>query len=105
MRDNYKEIVAGVEESILINESLIMVENLLADMHSKNINRLGYSDEAFKAITTIFVTALNERMTELQEDEGMSASDRIAMSSSLGREIRKLTKTYTGIDTKKLLRH
>ena len=58
-----------------------------------------YTDEEVFAITYIFATAVMDRMYDLQQREKISLSDSGLMAEAAGNDIRKLIKTYTGLDT------
>lgn len=62
----------------------------------------GFSDESFRAIIKLFMSALMDKMWDLQEWDGMDIEDRGAMAEKCGRDVRAFVKTYTGIDTHNL---
>lgn len=62
-----------------------------------------YSDSDFRSAIIIFHTALMDKMWDLQESEKMSNEDRENMAQRCGEELRKLVKTYAGIDTHELV--
>lgn len=64
----------------------------------------GFSDKAFFDITGIFMSAIIDRVWTLQESEGIKFSNREEMVTKCGHELRKLIKTYTGVDTVELAR-
>lgn len=61
-----------------------------------------YSDTALRSSVFIFSNALMNRMYELQTQEGMTEEDCCKMAQVAGEEIRKLVKTFTGVDTHEL---
>jgi hypothetical protein len=61
--------------------------------------RTEYSKEGFRASIKIFMSAMVDKMWELQVDESIDFEDRIKMAVKLGEDIRKMVKTYTDIDT------
>lgn len=88
-----------------------MIGKELSDIFSKVANTLwrfevdlgmkpGYTEEGFKGGIKIFMSVLMDKIFELQEDEDLSIEDRMNMATKAGEDIRKLVKTYTGLDTK-----
>lgn len=61
-----------------------------------------YTDEGFRAAVKIFMSALLDKMFNLQTTENLDISDRAAMAESLGKEVRRMVKTYCDIDTHEL---
>jgi hypothetical protein len=61
-----------------------------------------YSIEGFRAATKIFMSALMDKMYDLQEKENIPVESRLEMANKAGEDLRKLINTYTGIDTYKL---
>lgn len=61
-----------------------------------------YSNESFRAIIKLFMSAMMDRIWDLQEGEEMDIEDRVAMVERCGQELRKLVKVYTGIDSQEL---
>jgi len=59
----------------------------------------GYTMDGFRAIVKIFMSAMMDKMYELQVKEDLDLEDKKAMAESCGDELRKLVHTYTGIDT------
>lgn len=74
---------------------LAEIENTLWEFEGKP----NYQAKALPAACKIFISVLMDRMWELQAAENMPDAQRCEMAESLGNEIRKLVKTYTGIDT------
>ena len=64
-----------------------------------NENKPNYSNRDFMNATIIFQTALMDKMYDNQDYDKMDIEDRIKMSESCGKELRKLIHTYTGLDT------
>lgn len=58
-----------------------------------------YTEDAFKASTKIFMSALMDKLWNLQQTENMEVQDRLNMAQKAGEDLRKLIKTYTNIDT------
>ena len=61
-----------------------------------------YTTEGFRASIKIFMSALLDKMWELQSDEHMDIDTRMKMAEKAGHEIRKIVKIYTDIDTHQL---
>lgn len=61
-----------------------------------------YSNDAFRAITKIFMSAMLDKMWLLQQEEGVNFKTRCEMATKCGEDLRKFVNTYTGIDTHKL---
>jgi hypothetical protein len=59
----------------------------------------GYTMDGFRAIVKIFMSAMMDKMYELQVKEDLDLEDKKAMAESCGEDLRKLVHTYTGIDT------
>ena len=58
-----------------------------------------YTQNGFRAAVKIFMSALMDKMWDVQEKEKLDMTDRANMATKSGEEIRKLIKTYTDIDT------
>jgi hypothetical protein len=61
-----------------------------------------YTEEGFRAATKIFLSAIMDKMYDVQRCDGMSLDDMAKMATSCGQELSKFVHTYTGINTKKL---
>lgn len=61
-----------------------------------------YTKGGFRAAVKIFISAIMDKIWELQEDEKISMDDRERMVQKCGEDLQKLIKTYTDIDTKDL---
>jgi len=61
-----------------------------------------YTDDGFRAATKIFMSAIIDKMYNIQSSDGMSIDDMEKMAISCGQELSKFVHTYTGINTKKL---
>lgn len=88
-------LVEAIEDIILDLESVIIEYNGTED----SITPPKFSDGALRAATCIFTAVLMDKMWDLQEDEDLEIEDRLNMASKAGQEIRRLIKTYTGIDS------
>lgn len=58
-----------------------------------------YTPEGFRGAVKIFMSAMMDKIWELQQDESIDFDDRVAMVEKCGSDIRALVKTYTNIDT------
>ena len=58
-----------------------------------------FSTDSFRAATKIFMTLLMDKMWEVQEYDKLSKEDRCNMAQRAGEDLRKLIKSYTGIDS------
>ena len=75
------------------------IEHALWEWELHKGDKPEYSTEGFRAAVKIFISALMDRIWELQELEEISIEDRILMVEKAGRDVRALVKTYTNIDT------
>ena len=81
---------------------LLELEMCILEHDAFNQKAPNYSNESFRAITKIFMSALMDKLWTLQENESIDMNDRMKMATAAGTELRKLIKTFTGIDTIKL---
>ena len=58
--------------------------------------------DGFRSATKIFMSVLMDKIWELQSDEKIDMKDRMDMVEQCGKDVRKLIKTYTNIDTHEL---
>ena len=82
-----------------ISPILAEIEATLWEFEAAVGTKPGYSDEGFRASIKIFMSAMLDKMYELQSDESLCIDDRSKMAESLGNSVRSLVKTYTNIDT------
>lgn len=75
------------------------VEKTLWEFEAESGMKPGFTSEGFRAATKIFTSALMDKIFELQEKESISIEDRMKMAFKAGDDVRKLIKTYTGIET------
>lgn len=75
------------------------IEEFIFEHETTNGSKIDYDIETFRAATKIFMSILMTKAWELQEEEEMDFEDRINMVTKTGQDLRKLVKTYTGIDT------
>ena len=86
-----------------LHPSLLQIEDTIwsFEMFAENIPPQ-YTNEGFRAIMRLFMSAMMDKIWALQEAEGMEMEDRAAMVEKCGQEVRALVKTFTNIDTQKL---
>lgn len=77
----------------------IIANDLLKQLDSTENCKPNYSNRDFFNILLIFQNAIGDKMFDLQNRENMELSDRENMAIKCGEELRKLIKTYTGLDT------
>jgi hypothetical protein len=63
-----------------------------------------YSDNAMLNATLIFQSVFMDKLFDNQDYDGMPMEDRMKMAQSAGEELRKLIHTYTGLDTRELVK-
>ena len=63
---------------------------------------IDYKDSSLEDATLIFAHVLFNKIWKLQENEDMWKEDRELMVNQAGKDIRKLIKTYTGVDMHKI---
>ena len=83
----------------VLNRPLCEIEKLLIANNSEKPN---YSNESFRAITSLFMSALLDKIVDFQEKESLKEKDIENMSFKAGNEVKKIIKVYTDIDTKDL---
>lgn len=83
----------------LLTPTLLNIEDTLLDFEARNLGRPGYSSEGFRAAIKIAMSAILDKMWELQEKENIDFHTRCEMATKCGEEIRRLVKTFTNIDT------
>jgi hypothetical protein len=76
----------------------LIANGLLAQSEHKP----NYSKRDFMNATIIFQTALMDKMYSMQGSDKMPFQERIKMAESCGAELRKIIRTYTGLDTHKV---
>jgi hypothetical protein len=80
---------------------LVEIEQKLWEFEFHTPNKPEYSEQAFRAACKIFMSALLDKMWNLQENEDLEIEDRLLMAEKAGQAMRSLVKTYTDIDTHK----
>lgn len=88
-----------VKIGIAISPLLERIENTLWLHEANQGDPPGYTMDGFRAIIKIFMSAMMDKMWELQVEEDLDLEDKKAMAESCGEDLRKLVHTYTGIDT------
>ena len=78
---------------------LTEIEDAVWEHDLAKIGKANYPNEAFRASIKIFMSILMDKMWELQCNENMSIEDKSNMAQKAGEDLRKMVKTYTGIDT------
>ena len=85
-----------------ISPILEEIEDTLWEFEAAQIGPPQYPINGFRAAIKIFVSALLDKIWELQQNENLELKDRLNMVNKVGEEIRKLVKTYTDIDCREL---
>lgn len=84
-----------------ISPILTEVEQTLWFYESKIGDKPCYTEDGFRAACKIFISAVMDKMWELQERDELDIETRTEMSASCGEEFKRLIKVYTDIDTGK----
>lgn len=84
-----------------ISPILTEVEETLWFYESKIGDKPCYTEDGFRAACKIFISAVMDKMWELQERDDLDIETRQEMSASCGEEFKRLIKVYTDIDTGK----
>jgi len=79
---------------------LVNVENTLLEFEAYKGIKPNFDKAALRAATKIFSSVIMDKIWELQESENMDMIDRENMAFSCGNDIRKLIKTYLGIESR-----
>jgi hypothetical protein len=88
----------GEKISPILNE----IEDALWDHEVLCGEQPYYTNDGFRAAVKIFMSAMMDKMYELQKSEDIELEDKAAMAESLGNQVRILVKTYCNIDTHEL---
>ena len=75
------------------------IENAIIDFDFHVNSKPEYTQNAMRAATKIFMSVLMDKMYELQNFDNMLLEDRKNMAERAGNDLRKLIKSYTGLDT------
>jgi len=78
------------------------IEKTLWEWEVDNTTKPDYTTDGFRACTKIFMSALMDKIWELQESENINFDNRIEMVKKAGNDVRNLIKIYTDIDCHKL---
>lgn len=82
-----------------IHPILNEIEETLLEFEANTGSKPNYPPESLRSAAKIFMSVLMDKIWELQEDEKISMEDRCNMAEQCGKDVRKLIKTYTGIDS------
>jgi len=78
----------------------VEIEDLILEFEVNTDHPPQYTDEAFMAITKIFMSGIMDKMWALQQAENIDFESRVSMAEQVGTQLHQLIKTYTGIDTR-----
>ncbi len=78
---------------------LVEIEDTLWEFEAGRGIKPEFSSDGFRAATKIFMSALMDKIWELQVSEKLDIEDRMKMVEKCGADVRALVKTYTNIDT------
>lgn len=82
-----------------ISKVLVDIEDTLWEFEDYSGDKPNYTLDGFRAATKIFMSAIMDKMWELQDGEDIDMNDRENMAEKAGEDIRAFIKTYTNIDT------
>ena len=82
-----------------INPILCKIEDTLWEFEANRAMKPNFPKESLRAASKIFMAVLMDKIFELQTEEKISMEDRMKMAEQAGKDIRKLIKTYTDIDS------
>jgi len=88
-----------------ISPILEEIELTLWEFEASIGDKPNYSEGGFRAAIKIFMSAMMDKIWELQSDENMSMEDRVNMVQKCGEDVRKIVKTYSNIDTHDLYKN
>ena len=81
---------------------LVEIEQTLWEFESELKIKPEYTQEGFRAAVKIFMSAMMDKIYDLQENENIDFKTRCKMAQKCGEDLKDLVKTYTNIDTKEL---
>lgn len=81
------------------------IENTIWEFEANVSTQPNYTPDGFRAATKIFMSALMDKMWDMQKGGILSIDARGDMAFKAGEELHKLIKTYTDIDTYKFYKH
>jgi len=94
------KIEAGQKIGEFLESSLVSIEDALYTFEWLFPETPpGFTEDAFRAIVKVFMSAMLDKMWALQEAEDMDVEDRLAMVNKCGQDLKAFVKTYTAIDT------
>ncbi|HEY9342152.1 MAG TPA: hypothetical protein VIQ23_11255 [Hanamia sp.] len=82
-----------------ISPILSEIESTLWEFESRSGFKPEYTIEGFRAATKIFMSAMMDKIWELQSKEEIDMNTRGEMAKKCGEDIRRIVKVYTDIDT------
>ena len=82
-----------------IHPILKEIEDTLWEFEANLGLKPNYPDESLPAATKIFMSVMMDKIFDLQTKENMDMKDRGNMAQACGEDIRKIIKTYTGVDS------
>ena len=77
---------------------LVEIEDTLWEFEANAGTKPEYTIEGFRAATKIFMSALMDKIWEVQQFDKMDIQDRMNMAEKAGKDVRTFIKTYTNID-------
>lgn len=92
----------GMQIGRAISPILYEIECAIWEYEAADGGKPQYGDVGFRAAIKIFMSALMDKMWEVQEYDKMCIEDRIKMAESAGNEVSVIVKKYTGIDSRSL---
>lgn len=78
---------------------LVEIENTLWEFEAHVGKKPEFTFEGFRAASKIFMSAMMDKIWELQTGENFAMEDRLKMVQKCGEDVRKLIKTYTDLDS------
>ena len=85
-----------------ISPILDEIEKTLWEFEANRGAKPNYTDKGFRAGVKIFMSVIMDKIWELQNKENIPMEDRLKMVDKCGKDVRRLVKTYTNIDTHKI---
>jgi len=85
-----------------ISPILEYLENYLWEYEATVGEKPEYTEGGFRGAVKVFMSAIMDKMFDIQTKEGMTIEDMEAMVTACGNDLKKFIHTYTGIDTKEL---
>ena len=88
-----------------ISPILEEIEGALWEFENFSGDKPDYTEGGFRASIKIFMSAMMDKIWELQSDENMKMEDRINMVQKCGEDVRRIVKIYANIDTHDLYKN